>query len=271
MDGVLEVKSEVGKATCFSFDLRLEPADHADMKSGQLHRRVVALADGQPVFRLLVVENNDNNRDLLATLLRSVGCQVREAVNGREAVEIWRQWRPDLIWMDIRMPLMDGYEATAIIRSEMGQTNSRKETKIIALTASVFEEDRLKVIEQGGDDFVRKPFRESEIFEMLHKHLGARFVFESEEEPTPTPQTGNLTDDKLASFLKKTPEDLLARLEEATELSDAALIDEAIKEIARVDERLAGELLKLAENYAYDKILSLVQKSRQTTVAKQDI
>jgi signal transduction histidine kinase/CheY-like chemotaxis protein len=259
MGGVLEVNSEVGKGTRFTFDIRLQLAQGTDNAPQQLYRRVIGLAAGQPVFRLLVVEDNDNNRNLLVTLLQSVGFDVREAVNGREAVAIWQQWRPHLIWMDIRMPVMDGYEATAIIRSEMPRTDSGADTKIIALTANAFEEDRLKVIEYGGNDFVRKPFRESEIFEMLRKYLKVRYLFEQEEDLMPAFRLGSIPDERLAFSIKKLPEDLLTRLEDATELSDSARIDQVIKEISTKDKQLSSVLSKLAANYAYDKILALIQ------------
>ncbi len=259
MGGVLEVDSAVGKGTCFHFDLKLQLAERTDAAPHRLYRRIAGLAAGQPVFRLLVVEDNDNNRNLLVALLQSVGFEVRKAVNGGEAVAIWKKWRPHLIWMDIRMPIMDGYEATAIIRSEMQRTGSGTDTKIIALTANAFEEDRLKVIEHGGNDFIRKPFRESDIFEMLHKHLGVRYVFEQEKDLMPASLAGSMTDDQLAVSIGKLPKDLLARLEDATELSDSARIDGVIKDIAAEDERLAGRLSKLAANFAYDKILALLQ------------
>jgi signal transduction histidine kinase/DNA-binding response OmpR family regulator len=258
MDGVLEVDSQVGKGTCFTFNVRLQPAHGTDAASVKLYRRVIGLAAGQPVFRLLVVEDNDNNRRLLVTLLQSVGFDVKMAVNGLEAVEVWQNWRPHLIWMDIRMPIMDGYEATAIIRSRM-QTCFGTDTRIIALTANAFEQDRLKVIENGCDDFVRKPFRESEIFEMVHKHLGVRYVFEQAENPMLACRFGNAADGQLTVSLKKMPEDLLARLEEATELSDSARIDRLIREIATKDEWLSGVLSKLAADFAYDDILAILQ------------
>jgi PAS domain S-box-containing protein len=259
MGGTLEVDSEVGKGTRFTFEMRLELAQRDVAASHRLHRRVIGLAAGQPAFRLLVVEDNVNNRKLLVTLLKSVGFDVREAVNGREAIEIWRQWRPHLIWMDIRMPVMDGYATMEIIRSEMRQTHSGLDTKIVAITASAFEEDRLKVIEHGGNDFVRKPFRESEIFQMMRKHLGVAYVFELEENPVPDIKVGRIGDGNLAASVKGVPADLLARLKEATELSDADFIERVINEISGRDEALAAVLLNLAGNFAYDKILDLIQ------------
>jgi CheY-like chemotaxis protein len=169
--------------------------------------------------------------------------------------------------MDIRMPIMDGYAATATIRSEMRKTDSGVDTKIIAITASAFEEDRLKVIEHGGNDFVRKPFRESDIFEIINKHLGVTYVFEQEEDVIPPSRPGYHRDDILTAAFKVLPEELLSRLKEATELSDAGLIDQVISEISTKDAQLAGVLLKLAGNFAYDKILALMPAAQ---VVKQE-
>jgi PAS domain S-box-containing protein len=258
MGGILAVDSEAGKGTAFTFDLRVQLAESADTTSQKLYRRVSGLAVGQPIFRLLVVEDSDNNRNLLVALLQSVGFDTREALNGREAVAIWEKWRPHLIWMDIRMPIMDGYEATAIIRSEMKRTHMEPDTKIIALTANAFEEDRLKVIEHGGNDFIRKPFRESDIFKILRKHLGVRYVFEDEANPAPVSRVESITDGQLAAYLKGLPKDLIARLEDAAELSDSERIDRLIKEISTKNKRLSGGLSMLAANFAYDKILALI-------------
>ena len=116
MGGVLTVSSELNRSTRFTFDLPVKPAGGADKDTSRLKRRVCGLAECQPVLRLLVVEDNDNNRNLLVSLLRTVGFEVQEAVDGREAVKRWQQWQPHQIWMDMRMPVMDGYEATRRIR-----------------------------------------------------------------------------------------------------------------------------------------------------------
>ncbi len=87
---------------------------------------------------------------------------------------MWERWQPHLIWMDMRMPVMDGHEATQKIKA----TPKGQATVIIALTATVFEEDREQILLEGCDDFVRKPFRKDEIYDMLARHLGVRFLYE---------------------------------------------------------------------------------------------
>ena len=138
------------------------------------HGRILGLAEGQPRYRLLIVEDQPENRLLLRRLLEPLGFELREAANGQEAVALFEQWHPDLIWMDIRMPVMDGLEAVRRIRA----TKAGAETKIIALTAHALEEERSPIMAAGCDDLVRKPFREQEIFDALARHLRLKFIYE---------------------------------------------------------------------------------------------
>ena len=271
LGGTIEVSSVVGKGTRFTFDIPVEFADSGDIESPRLRSRVKCLAPGQPVFRLLVAEDNENNRNLLVRLLHAVGFEVKEAVNGIEAIEIWEKWQPHLIWMDMRMPVMDGYEAIAAIRSKIQNSSSEIETKIIALTANAFKEDRLKVLENGGDDFVRKPFKEDEIFEMIRNHLGVSYVYEKVEDGNFSQNFNmNMTDSFLALAIQELPENLINRLNEATELSNAGMIDNVIDDIRNENIHVADALSGLSGKYAYDEILHLVQEAKKEGSSKRD-
>ena len=135
---------------------------------------MVGLEPGQPAYRLLVVDDLEVNRKLLVKIFRPMGFEVREAANGKEALEIWEEWEPHLIWMDMRMPVMDGYETTRRIKA----TTRGMATIIIALTASALEEDKAVILSEGCDDYMRKPFHEEDLFDMIAKHLGVRYVYE---------------------------------------------------------------------------------------------
>src|SRR6185436_10129796 len=121
-------------------------------------RRVVKLQPGQPTCRVLIADDIEENRQLLSQLLAPVGFEIRLATNGAEAVREFEHWRPHLILMDFRMPVMDGHEAIRRISAMAGG----KELKIIAVTASAMEENRQALMEVGADDFIGKPFREAE-------------------------------------------------------------------------------------------------------------
>ena len=146
-------------------------------------RRVVGIEQGQVArhggpYRLLIAEDDEPGRRLLVRLFEPLGVDIREAQDGREAIAKWQSWKPDLIWMDMQMPVIDGHEATRQIRAA-GDSG----TVIVALSASAFEQDRERVLAEGCDDFVRKPFRAEELFAMLTKHLGVRFIFEDVAPP----------------------------------------------------------------------------------------
>ena len=110
---------------------------------------------------------------------------MKDVSNRKDAIALWEEWEPDLIWMNMRMPVMDGYEGTKYIKSS---TKGAK-IAIVALSASVLEEAIVAILSAGCDDFVRKPFTEEMIFEILAKHLGVRYNYEqrlSDESNAPT-------------------------------------------------------------------------------------
>ena len=155
MGGEIAVSSFVDKGSIFKFHIPAVPVDAAEVKTEGPTRKVVGLAPDQPTYRILVVEDQLENRMLMVNLLRPLGFEVREAVNGQEGIEVWQEWKPHLVWMDMRMPVMDGYEATQRIKAQ----EKGRETAVIALTASAFEEDRKRILALGCDGFVPKPFR----------------------------------------------------------------------------------------------------------------
>jgi CheY-like chemotaxis protein len=230
----------------------VELADAAEVQTARPERRVVGLVRGQPAYRLLIAEDREGNRKLLVNLLAPIGFEVREAVNGQEAIQIWEQWQPHLIWMDLRMPVVDGYEATKRIKS----TSQGQATVIVALTASAFEEDRAAILSQGCDDFVRKPFREGEIFDALARHLDVRFVYE-EADVSPVVATPSITKDVLTpDALAPLPAEWVAQFREAATQLDADMILGLLDQIRDDHPALADGFATLVRDFRFDVILA---------------
>ncbi len=252
MGGDIRVESERNRGTTFTVEVPLLVTEVTE--SEEKPRRVVRLADGQPAYRVLVVDDTAENRLLLTRLLAPLGFQLREAADGAQAVESWKQWKPDLIFMDMRMPVMDGYAATERI-CELA-TDHR--SKIIALTASAFQHDRERILASGCDDFVTKPFRVATIFEKLAEHLGAEFVYGEADAPAEAASNGGaLRPERLASV----PADLTGQLRTALEIGDPEAAKTSIDRILEMDEPLGLELRRLVRAYRYDEILSAIDES----------
>jgi len=177
LGGSLQIKSEAGAGSIFSFEIPVGRGVEEDVAISSKRVASIVLvqfSDNGGLFRLLIAEDVDVNRRFLVKLLSPLGFDVREAVNGEEALSIWETWQPHLIYMDMRMPILNGLEVTRRIKA----TPQGKKTVIVMLTASAFEEDRAIALSQGCDDFIHKPVRENQIFESLQKYLGVQFIYE---------------------------------------------------------------------------------------------
>jgi PAS domain S-box-containing protein len=257
MGGDFVVSSEEGKGSVFGFDLPVELGDEALIAESRPVRRVSALQEGQPTFRLLVVEDQETNRKLMVNLLTSVATpgqafEVQTAVNGGEALDIWERWAPHLVWMDLRMPVMDGLEATRRIKS----TPQGKDTIVVGLTASAFEQDRQDILARGCDDFLRKPFRAEEVFDILARHLGVRFVYEDlAPELATTTRPGQVVRPSLDGI----PGKWLAELNRAASRLDSDMVLDLLEEIRDRDQLLADHLIDLVNSFRFDLILELAR------------
>lgn len=255
MGGEMTVSSEVGYGTLFKFDITIDVVDASNIETKQPIDRVIALEPNQPRYRILIVDDRWTNRQLMVKLLSPLGFEVREASNGKEAIEIWSSWEPHLIWMDMRMPVMDGYEATQRIKA----TTKGQATAVIALTASVFEEERAVVLSAGCDDFLRKPFREGDIFEVMHKHLGVRYVYDRATDSLTSAQKQARGHDALKpEVVAALPGELLANLKQAVTRIDMDAIDSYINEIGTYNAALADGLATWSADFKYDEILNLI-------------
>lgn len=272
MGGDITADGELGRGAVFAFEIKVELGNPAEIQVQQPSRRVIGLAPVQPKYRILVVDDRWVNRQLLLRLLEPIGFEVRDAENGQQAIALWETWQPHLIWMDMRMPVMDGYEATRYIKAHVkGQA-----TVIIAITASTLDEERAVVLAAGCDDFVRKPVWEEIVFEKMAQYLGVRYLYE-EKDQKDTQNEGmralnsGMHEVKLRPSLLLSPTSFqvmpsswIAQLHQAAMQLDDKQILSLIAAIPPEHIALASALTDLVNRVRFDTIVNLSQPVVQT-------
>jgi signal transduction histidine kinase/CheY-like chemotaxis protein len=252
MGGKIEVESTPGTGSLFRVELPAKVSDEPVRESSLKERaRPVAIAPGPEEWRILIVEDQAENRLLLTRLLEGVGLRVKSAVNGREGVRLFQEWKPHFIWMDRRMPVMDGLQATRAIRGLEGG----RDVKIVAVTASALVEHKEEVMAADMDDLVRKPYRPEEIFDCMRRHLGIEYLY---GERTGLPETDDgffkpAALEGLSSSLRQELSDALIR-------ADQESISRIVIGINERDAALAHALGRLVENYDYMPILRVLEE-----------
>jgi signal transduction histidine kinase/DNA-binding response OmpR family regulator len=252
MEGKISVTSSPGKGSVFSVEIPVTKAVESEIKTAGISSMQNALlVPGQPECRVLVVEDQMENWLLLQQMLEGAGLPVRVADNGAEGVRMFLEWQPRVIFMDIRMPVMDGLEATKRIRSLDGGRG----VTIVALTASVFKEERDNVMAAGMDDFIRKPYRPGEIFSCLTRHAGVKFITEMVPAEVADKPAQSLQKESIAAL----PQELQIELQDALVSLDTQQIATVISKISLKDPVLGGVLARHVDSFEYTLIREAVQ------------
>ena len=257
MRGRISVESELGKGTLVRVEIPVTAVETAYIAQRHQTSRVLGLQPGQPTFRQLVVEDNQENRLLLTRILGSAGVDVRSVMNGKEALRLFAQWQPRMIWMDMRMPVMDGYETTRRIRSMPGG----KACAIVAVTASVFEDGRKEMLDAGCDAILRKPYQDREIFALVENSLGIRFI----REDLVITRTPNRVANRLS------PQDLLEIpvewRREFRDLTRLGRVHEMTRQVAALGPehgKIAQALKEMIDRFEFERILALLDEEARS-------
>ncbi|MCP4983515.1 MAG: response regulator, partial [Gammaproteobacteria bacterium] len=244
--GSLEVESRLGQGSVFRFSIDVTIAHEGEV--AQQVRNIGGLAPGQPLYKLLVVEDVEFSRILLVNLLERIGFEVQSAVNGEQAISMVASFQPDLIWMDILMPVIDGKEATKHIRQLPGGDR----LPIIAVTASATLMDKTSLLACGFDDVMFKPYHQTQIIECLEAQLGVVFVDKlTVAIDTPARILAGL--DK--GQLKAIPDENRAALRQAVTEGDIEKIQQLIEALPDDLAELKVALLSLVEDFEFETLL----------------
>ncbi len=269
MEGDIAIESQFNQGTKVEVQVQLSEGTCRDDQE-RPSCLITGLAADQPSYRILIVEDRPENRQLLSQYMTISGFQVQVCHNGQDAIECWKQWRPHFIWMDWQMPIMNGYDATQAIRALERQRSQKPaddfedisdipaahcfspldRTIIVALSASVFEETAFQITEAGCDDFVRKPFYESQLFDTLQKHLGVRYAYADV-------LTIAAADPNIQAISDLTPL-VLKQLEQAMEQMPHNLLSHLQSLASNVEEKRLQELIS-SMRLQYPKQASVLQ------------
>jgi len=266
MGGKIRLKSYLGQGSSFKFSILatiVEASDVNEVVESQSAQRVIGLADNQPQYCILVVDDRPSNRTLINKMLSRVGFKVIEAADGAEAIAQWQRHKPQLIFMDMRMPQMSGYEATRRIKSTAGGKN----TVIIAITASAFREKKQQIKDAGCDDFIAKPFRAAVAFEKIAQYLKVEYIYEKTSlltELSTSSSTGSLSPVSLlpltASAFSGLDKKWLQQFEYVVTIGNLELINLVINSIPSSHQALAIALKNLVDNFRLDTIQDLLSE-----------
>ncbi len=255
MKGDIWVRSALGQGSTFIVQLPIQVVEEADIPPVVPQRQLIGLAPGQPAYRVLIADDQPENRSLLTRLMTQLGMKVREATNGQEAVALCQQWQPHLIWMDIRMPVLDGYEATRQIRALPIQ-----QVPILALTAQSSNSDRDLALDYGCDDYVIKPFDENLLYDKMAEFLKLQFVY---ADPIQTPSLHSLPSKAItltAESFSDMPADWLKALYNAAQACDEDEIEQLLQAISDANPTLATQLSQLTHDYQFGQIKYLLRE-----------
>lgn len=257
LGGDIRVSSEPGHGSIFTLSIAVRE-ENVEPEDGKIPaRRVIGLKPGQGTYRVLVVDDSEDNRALVRELLTIIGFEVEEAADGRDALEKLRKRPPNIVLMDMRMPGMDGYRTTMQIK----EMKEGAHIPVIAVTASAFEEEREKAFIWGVDGYMRKPFKDHELFECIRSYLKLEYIYEGEAEPS-YEKHDEFKQGLFLKSLKDLPETLIDEMLEATVRLDQ---DALMKLIQRVDEisiEAAVQLRALAKKYEYELLISFLKQNK---------
>ncbi|NPA66815.1 MAG: response regulator, partial [Epsilonproteobacteria bacterium] len=249
LGGDVAVKSTYQKGSTFYATIQYKQCKETDTVERTNHQKIIGVTKPKYSFTSLIVDDNETNRELLEKILSTeFQSKTLFAKNGYEAIEIFKQTHPKIIWIDKKMPQLNGIEATKKIRELPGG----KDVIIIGLTASIFEEDKKRLLASGMNEIILKPYKLEDIYMILHKYFDVDYIYED----TPSKDKINFSHQKFIESLKKLDKELLQKLYDKALLLEKEEMKEIIQKISQEDSQLAQTLFYLIDEMQYSVIIN---------------
>jgi two-component system sensor histidine kinase/response regulator len=260
MGSEIRVNSTLGKGSTFWVDLELPSVKrYLEVSPLREKRWVVGFVGNKR--KVLIVDENQLNRDLLCRLLGRLGFELVEAENGQEC--LWKavEFQPDVILIDLRMPVMDGLETARRLR----QLPELKDVVLIAMSASVFEATQQESILAGCDAFLPKPIEANHFLEQLRVHLGLEWIYEesSETQKRKTPSLSPASDFPAYSSLLPAASESVAKILKLAAMGDIEEIFEESAKLESLEQKLVplvSKLRQLAKGFQLKQIRNILKQ-----------
>lgn len=251
MGGDIEVVSEPGKGSIFSFSIKYKEADSEMSEVDDGNREVAGLKAGEDHCRILVVDDNESNREMLRLLLEPVGFKLRILPNGIDVLNIIREWNPSLVLLDMKMPVKDGYEVLKEVRSQ----KNLKKLPVVAVTASTFEEDREAAMTAGASGFLSKPVDKDALFKLISQLTPVEFSYSTVGlDPASSSEADSDTSGFSRAELEAVDKEVREGILEACQIGDFNKLDPLIQQVAGQNQALAERAMKMAQEFNFDGV-----------------
>ncbi|MEE9423418.1 MAG: ATP-binding protein [Methylococcales bacterium] len=254
MGGQLQVTSQLGEGSRFWFDLDLPVADQAgQIETSSTDNRIITAMKGNK-RKILITDDEADNRRLLVDMLTPFGFELHQAVDGQDCIEQTFDWKPDLILMDSKMPIVDGLEACGRIRSNA----DIKDIKIIAISANAYDYHRQRCLDAGANDFLAKPLQLDQLLQMIAQHTGLEPVYETSK-TAKFPESNEF--DQECGF---PPKAALEHLLISAEQGDIQAVREQVDGLKQMDHSylvFLEELNNLTDDFQINKICQLLKQA----------
>jgi predicted ATPase/signal transduction histidine kinase/CheY-like chemotaxis protein/tRNA A-37 threonylcarbamoyl transferase component Bud32 len=250
MGGELKVDSESGKGSRFWFEITLPLFE---LKEGRQEKTAQMTGYRGERRTILIADDNPQNREVLLNLLKLLDFNVIEACNGEESISLAQAHHPALIFMDLAMPVMSGFEAVKQLR----QLNDFKEIPIIANSASVFDADREKSLSAGCNAFLAKPIEEDKLFQLLVEHLQLDWIYKEIGLSASCENKLSEAEMMIAPEASK-----LEALHQFAKIGNMGRIKEQAKQLEAQDQKyqpFAKKLQELAKGFKRKQILAFIE------------